>query len=290
MSSLNDPPQQNPILSAYERFLENTPFVTRSILSIQVFSYLASWFVNPHYALAMIPQFVIYKYEIYRLVLSPLVNTSLFNLLFAFLAFIQIGKRLENSVGSTEFAWLCAIIGMLTNTLYFLLLVTLYMITQEADLLLRSAAGVWTILFGVIAIESVIAPRESRRRLFFFDVPVLYYPLALYALFAFLGGFGGFHLLISAGIGYAYGFGYLDVMKLSSSRARHWEESYCAVLTRRRGWVQGHAAIGGGAWSETETMGMVGVNGSRRSHQRRWLFHLAHTAFSCCQFSAPKQV
>jgi hypothetical protein len=42
------------------------------------------------------------------------------------------------------------------------------------------------------------------RKLFFFSVPTLYYPLALFGLFSIFGGFQ-FSYLLSIGVGYAYG-------------------------------------------------------------------------------------
>jgi hypothetical protein len=59
------------------------------------------------------------------------------------------------------------------------------------------------IFFGQ-AIDCVKAPPNSMRKLFFFTVPTIYYPLALFALFSLLGGFQISYLL-SIGLGYVYG-------------------------------------------------------------------------------------
>jgi membrane associated rhomboid family serine protease len=258
MSSSSDPPQPNPVLTAYEGFIQRTPLVTRSILSIQVVSYIFSWFVNPHYALANIPQFTLFQFEIYRVLLSPLVNTSFFSLIFAFFSFMEHGKRLEHSMGSTAFAWLCMTIGCLTNMTFLLLSLVLYLLSgQDTAYMFSSAAGIWLILFGIIAIECIQAPRTSLRRLFFFEVPVLYYPFAIYLFFALLSASLSFSYLLSIGVGYAYGYGFLDKTKLSASKAKQWEETILANFTSHEGWVVGHAATGSNAWNESSETGLV---------------------------------
>lgn len=153
MSSSNDgqPPPPNPFLSAYENFKENTPIFTRTILQVQAISYLVSWIVDPHYALANIPQFVIFRFEIYRIVLSPLVNTQFITLLFAFMSFSDLGKRLEYGMGTAAFAWFCAGVALIANFGLLVSAVVLYAMSGEPGYLLMSSSGVWLILYGAIA-------------------------------------------------------------------------------------------------------------------------------------------
>jgi membrane associated rhomboid family serine protease len=152
------PPAPNPFLSAYESFKQNTPYLTRTILSIQAVSYLASWFINPHYALANIPQFAVFQFEIYRVVLSPLVNTTLISLIFAFLSFTEMGKRLEYSMGTVAFGWFCLGVAMISNLGFLAVSLLLYMVSGgEQGYLLSSASGIWLILFGAIAAGMLFA-------------------------------------------------------------------------------------------------------------------------------------
>lgn len=156
---------------------------------------------------------------------------------------------------------------------------------SEQGYLLKSCSGIWLILFGAIAAgkqethycvdffwdiillshflawdypfsECTQAPAEMKRRFFFCEVPVRYYPVALYVFFAFLGGDFSIAYAISMGAGYLYGQGRLDeILKLSNGKAKEWENSFLSSLTNKPGWVVGHAALGSDAWSQIQSSG-----------------------------------
>ena len=67
MSSGNEPPPPNPVLTAYEAFLRDTPLVTRYTMTTLCISWVVSFFFDPTFAIANIPRFTIFKFEIYRL-------------------------------------------------------------------------------------------------------------------------------------------------------------------------------------------------------------------------------
>lgn len=286
MSSSDVPPPPNPMLSAYEEFTRSTPFVTRSLLHIQAVSYLVSWIFNPYYALANIPHFVVFQYEIYRLLLSPLVNTSLINLVFVFWSFVYTGRRLEQSLGSTQFAWLCICVGLLTNLAFLTFSLVLYMLDGfEKSHLFGASEGMWIVLFGLIALECCQAPRGTKRQLFVLSVPTLYYPLALFVLFGLLSASFSFAHLLSIGIGYAYGFGYLEKSKLPGQKAHQWEETWLHTWTRREGWVTAPAALGSDAWSILQDDGMVRYCGSCPRERV-----VSHAVYSRCRCSVVPRI
>ena len=260
-NSSNEPPPPNPMLTAYEGWAQRTPLVTRSILTIQTLSYLTSWFINLDFALATIPYYVVLRFEFYRLVLSPLVNTRIFSCIFAFLSFSDHGRRLEQSLGSTAFGWLCLSIGLLTNVGFVLISFVLSFLRGfDESFLFSSADGLWTIIFGIIAMECVQAPRNTQRAFLFFAVPVIYYPLVLFFFFSLLGGDFSLSYLVSMGVGYAGGFGYLDkVLKLNQSKAKQWEDTILSNYVRREGWIASHAATGSDAWHDAASAGIVSI-------------------------------
>jgi membrane associated rhomboid family serine protease len=226
------------------------------MLNGQVISYLISWVYDPHWALANIPQYVVFRFEVYRLVLSPLVNTQLISLVFAFVSFLELGKRLEHSVGSVTFGWLCLCFALIANIGFLFLSLALYALGGEQGYLMTSASGIWLILFGAIAAECIQEPVDAKRRFIFCDVPVRYYPVALFVLFAFLNGSASFAYAISMGAGYLYGQGKLDGLKLKPGTANEWEHSEpLSTLTSQPGFVYGHAALGSAAF-QTPASGM----------------------------------
>lgn len=254
MSSNNSPPPPNPILNAYEQFTRDTPFVTRTILTTLCVTWLFGFFLDLTYATATIPYFCLYSFEIYRIIISPFICLNILSLVFAFISFMDNGKRLEFSMGSTAFGWYILTVAVCTNVAFLVILFLANGLTGEPGFLWRRSVGIWTILFGLIATECSRAPRDSQRRLFFFTVPTIYFPLALWALFSLLGGLD-LADLISVSVGYAYGHGYLDKLKLSPSRFHQWEETVLANFTQRPGWVVGHAAAGDDAWNNTGATG-----------------------------------
>lgn len=250
------PPPPNPILNAYEQFVRETPLITRYVMTTLVVTWFASWLVDFSYATSTIPYFCLYRFEIYRIVISPFMCQNLLSLVFAYLSFNDNGKRLEHSLGSTAFGWYILTIALCTNIIFCAVMILLNGLTGEPGFLWYSSVGIWTIVFGLIATECSQAPRDSQRRLFFVNVPTIYFPLALWALFALLGGFDASDL-ISVGVGYAYGHGYLDKLKLSPARFHSWEETILANFTQRQGWVVGHAATGDNAWNSENAVSVV---------------------------------
>uniref|UniRef100_A0A7S4AWQ4 Peptidase S54 rhomboid domain-containing protein n=1 Tax=Pseudo-nitzschia australis TaxID=44445 RepID=A0A7S4AWQ4_9STRA len=259
------PPNDNPILNAFENFQRETPMITRTVMSIQVLAYVINIFFDLNLGLGNIPFFTVYKFEIYRIFTSFFVCSGFFSLIFSYISFVPTGKRLEYSMGSAEFACLFLTIGVITNVAYIGLAFLLDTLLGGQHWLVVPSSGLWNVLFGVISMECTKAPRGSERKVFLFTVPALYYPLALWGLFSFLGGFSITHL-ISIGIGYGFGYGYLECFRISTSRCQSWEETYLQrFISQDRTWIVSSTAIGSGAWSEEmmpqHARGQNGVDG-----------------------------
>jgi membrane associated rhomboid family serine protease len=242
-------PPNNPVLTAYEGFVRDTPLVSRYIMTTIFVTWCTSFFIDLNFSLSNIPYFSLSRLELYRILLSPLVCSNLLSLAFAYFSFVDHGKRLEFSMGSAQFAWLFFSLGVITNVSHILLTFGFYLFTGDRSWIFIPASGIWTVLFALIAIECVKAPPGSMRKLFMFAVPTLHYPIALAALFSLLGGIQMSNFM-SLGVGYAYGYGYLEKSKVSDAQAKLWEDTIFANFARREGWVVGHAATGSSAWND----------------------------------------
>ena len=118
--------------------------------------------------------------------------------------------------------------------------------------------------------ECTKAPESSVRKILVWTIPTLYYPLALLAFFSFLGEFSLAHL-ISVGLGYAFGNGYLESLRISPSTCRVLEERYLqSIASSDRNYVISSTAMGSGAWNEEATAQQAGGNSGLEGLLSRW--------------------
>lgn len=183
-------------------------------MMVIVFVYLLSWIVDLTFFLANIPAFVVFYFQIYRLLLSPFVGNSILSVLLIFMFFPQMGARMELMVGSTAFLSLFVIFTVLTNISYVVLAFALWLLGMQFVMYLP-ASGFWAIIFGLITIECMQDPESVRRIMCIpIDITAKWYPLCLYAFFFLLGG-ADFACLLAIGLGYAHSSGYLTPFLLS---------------------------------------------------------------------------
>ncbi len=123
------------------------------------------------------------------------------------------GVRLEQSMGSSLFAALFFTLTIATNILFLIISILLWGLTSKSNYLMAASLGIWTVLLGIIAVECSEAPPDTKRRLFFIEVPALYYPLVLLALFSMFAGVKLAYVL-GVVVGYAYGHGKFDRWKV----------------------------------------------------------------------------
>eukprot|EP00571_Detonula_confervacea_P014570 CAMPEP_0172308700 /NCGR_PEP_ID=MMETSP1058-20130122/9219_1 /TAXON_ID=83371 /ORGANISM="Detonula confervacea, Strain CCMP 353" /LENGTH=344 /DNA_ID=CAMNT_0013021179 /DNA_START=115 /DNA_END=1149 /DNA_ORIENTATION=- len=252
-SSNSGPPPANPVLTAYESYIRDTPLITRYVLNATVISFFTGFLFSPAYLLANIPQFTIFKFQLYRILTSPLICTDILSLVFTFMGFMNHGVRLEQSMGSTLFAVLFFTLTIVTNVLFLIISITLWGLTNSESYLVAASMGIWTVLLGIIAVECAEAPPETKRRLFVIEVPAVYYPLVLLALFSMFAGVKLAYCL-GVAVGYAYGYGKLDRWKVKVETVRKWEnreQGGCmSGFVQRAGFVTLGMASGPNAWIE----------------------------------------
>lgn len=251
-SNNNGPPPANPVATAYESYVRDTPLITRYVLNSIMISFVAGFtFFNPSYLLANIPILTIFKFQLFRIVTSPLICSDILNLFFAFMGFMNHGVKLEQSLGSSMFAVLFFTLTIATNILFLIVCILLWGLTNKNGYLMQASYGIWTALLAIIAVECSEAPPETKRRLFFLEVPTLYYPVVLLALFSMFAGVKLAYIL-SVAVGYAYGHGKLDRWKVKVETVRKWEnrdQGGClSGFVSRSGFVTLGMASGPNAW------------------------------------------
>lgn len=78
-SNDNDNIESNPLLHWYKEWILKTPFITRNTMVMILVVYLSSFIFDLTIYLANVPYFTIQYFELYRLILSPLVGNSIFS-------------------------------------------------------------------------------------------------------------------------------------------------------------------------------------------------------------------
>ena len=239
----------NPYVEYYNRWMDTTPYVTRASMIGIVAIYIFSFIIDLTSSLANVPYYTIFKIQIYRIILSPLVSNSILTIILIALFYPSMASRMENALGSTCFLSLICTLSILTNIFFDVTSITLFYMGVSSAIGF-SCAGFWTVIFSLITIECMAQPELPRRMLFIpVDIPSKYFPLVLYAFFALFSGLElGF--VIAIAVGYMYSKGFLDKFKLSSNYVDQLEITGGILhsVSRQRGWVLTGLAQGPEAW------------------------------------------
>jgi membrane associated rhomboid family serine protease len=146
--------QSNPLLNYYEEFSNKTPYVTKVTMIWLLVAYLISWFIASDKVLANTPYFTVYNFEIYRLIFSPLVSNSIFNIVLAAMSFPALGAKMETSLGSGAFLVLLLTLSLITNIVFAVVCVVMYLF-GSAEAIFYECSGFWLILFGLITMDCI---------------------------------------------------------------------------------------------------------------------------------------
>jgi membrane associated rhomboid family serine protease len=192
---------------------------------------------------ANIPLFVVYRLELYRIFLAPWFELSIFSLLVIWLSFQNIGKKLEEALGSAGFLIVIFTLASATNILWVMLCISFEFSGISPGAMKEPSVGFWPVILGLIVLECSLAP-GSTRRLFPFnvEVPVKYYPWALLAMFALFFGISVVHLL-AVGVGYLYTDGYLELIKPDESWVTACESGGLSGAAQQEGFIPHSAAL-----------------------------------------------
>ena len=149
---MSQQPAPNPALEFYNKWSDKTPYFTRSIVVFLIVEYILSFFIPFEEFLSNIPRYTIMSFEIYRLILSPLVGNSILTLVLTLMSFPSMGSRLEQNMGSASFLSLLCALSITTNVIFSTTCLLLYMVGTTSAMLWE-CEGFWTILFSLITIE-----------------------------------------------------------------------------------------------------------------------------------------
>lgn len=250
----NAPAPGNPVLQSYNAWAERTPFITRNSMVFLVMIYFITFFVSLESYLGDIPYYTILRFELYRLLLSPLVGNSIFTVLLVVLTYPTLGVKMEASMGSSAFLSLLLILTSVVNV-FFNAFCLMFYILGAGDALGWACMDFWTLLFALITIDCLQTPDAPRRLLCVpYDVPSKYIPLLLYAIICLFSGFA-LSYAVSLLVGFLWMRGYLDRLRPSSQYLQTLEAEGGLLYrpSRNSGWVLA-ASLGHDAWIPLNTV------------------------------------
>ena len=180
------------------------PLFVRFIMIITITFYTLSWFVGSFTkALTNLPALVLYHFQIWRLFTSVFITLSIFNVLFAFLAWVPDSIRLENSTGTMKYMCTFFLNSLLIQLLYVVLCFVMSVFSDQ--ILNMPSSGLWPLIMAEITILCLNNPQNQLMMMFLpCMIPAKYYPWALFAFFSVLNM--NFQFDILAGIVYGYLF------------------------------------------------------------------------------------
>ena len=146
----------NPLLNYYQQWSERTPYVTRVTTVSLCFLYILSFFIPLDSYLGNTPFFVVQHFEIYRLLLSPLVGNSILSLIIILLSYPTMAQRMENSSGSAAFLSLILIFTLAINVLVTVICYIFFIMSIFPEAIFWRSAGFFSIFFALLTIECMM--------------------------------------------------------------------------------------------------------------------------------------
>lgn len=231
MSTSNENAPQssgNPFLQSYQAWAVRTPYVTRISTVVLTVIYIMTWFIDLQSWFANVPKFTLFYFEVYRLILSPLVGNSLITLILVYLVYPSLGVKMETSMGSSAFLYLILFFTFAVNVIFVVLCLFFYFFGSSTAIQ-WVCMDFWILLFALITFDCMLMPDMPRRLMFIpVDIPSKYIPLALYVLICLFSGFVLSYAL-SLAVGYLWMRGALDRFRPSSQ--------YLAQMEQEGGWL-----------------------------------------------------
>lgn len=198
------------------------PLFVRFVVVSTVCFYFANLFI-PYvsYFLANVPLFTLFYFQIWRLLTTVLISTSIFNILFAFLAWVSEAIRLEQTIGTVRYSLYFLINSVLIQALYSITLLILVPLLGK-QILSRNVmfgsvdnSGLWPVIMCEITLLCLANP-ESLTRLFFipYQFRAKFYPFVLLVFFSL---FNGIQFDLVSGVAYGHMYFYYLKRKLELS-------------------------------------------------------------------------
>ena len=256
------------------RLCEVIPLFIKLIVLITITLYIINRFAfNLSLYISNIPFYTIYKYQIWRLFSTSLMNTGIINIALSLVLWIKLGAILEDSTGTILYLFIFIINSTLIQIIYTILIFVISLIIKNKNILLLKLdnnnivtnSGIWPYIISELTLLSLSNPNEIIKLFFFPDIKAKFYPIIVFIIFALLNNLI-IDLEVFCGILYSFLYHFCIKSKLNFSKKciKNLEDSKCIKCFSKCG---GFISIRDKKFSDYRTERNVVVNSNLRDYE-----------------------
>ena len=256
------------------RLCEVIPLFIKLIVLITITLYIINRFsFNLSLYISNIPFYTIYKYQIWRLFSTSLMNTGIINIALSLVLWIKLGAILEDSTGTILYLFIFMINSTLIQIIYTILIFVISLIIKNKNILLLKLdnnnivtnSGIWPYIISELTLLSLSNPNQIIKLFFFPDIKAKFYPIIVFIIFALLNNLI-IDLEVFCGILYSFLYHFFIKSKLNFSKKciKNLEDSKCIKCFSKCG---GFISIRDKKFSDYRTERNVVVNSNLRDYE-----------------------
>jgi len=256
------------------RLCEVIPLFIKLIVLITITLYIINRFAfNLSLYISNIPFYTIYKYQIWRLFSTSLMNTGIINIALSLVLWIKLGAILEDSTGTILYLFIFIINSTLIQIIYTILIFVISLIIKNKNILLLKLdnnyivtnSGIWPYIISELTLLSLSNPNQIIKLFFFPDIKAKFYPIIVFIIFALLNNLI-IDLEVFCGILYSFLYHFFIKSKLNFSKKciKNLEDSKCIKCFNKCG---GFISIRDKKFSDYRTERNVVVNSNLRDYE-----------------------
>ena len=258
------------------RLCEVIPLFIKLIVLITITLYIINRFAfNLSLYISNIPFYTIYKYQIWRLFSTSLMNTGIINIALSLVLWIKLGAILEDSTGTILYLFIFMINSTLIQIIYTILIFIISLIIKNKNILLLKLdnnnnnivtnSGIWPYIISELTLLSLSNPNQIIKLFFFPDIKAKFYPIIVFIIFALLNNLI-IDLEVFCGILYSFLYHFFIKSKLNFSKKciKNLEDSKCIKCFSKCG---GFISIRDKKFSDYRTERNVVVNSNLRDYE-----------------------
>ena len=159
------------------KLCEVIPLFIKSLIIIITSLYIINTFAfNISFYISNIPFYTIYKYQIWRIFSTSLMNTGIINLVLLIILWLKFGAILENTIGTILYLFIFIINSSLIQIIYTIIIYIISLIIKNKNILklkidnndFVSNSGIWPYIISELTLLSLSNPNEIIKLFFFF--------------------------------------------------------------------------------------------------------------------------